>query len=92
MAAVLSKVKHPHVTRRRGLAGNAPVVAGTKFPVRSVVKYVLEQGVTPEELVREFPQLTLPKIYDAISYYYDHQEAVDREIAVNTEAYWRNRV
>jgi uncharacterized protein (DUF433 family) len=61
------------------------VIAGTKFPVRSVVNYVLRQGMTPEELVAEFPHLTLAQVHDALSYYYDHQKEVDRDIAENTE-------
>jgi uncharacterized protein (DUF433 family) len=89
MSTPAQKLEHPHITQAPGLACGAPVVAGTKFPVRSVVQYVLRQGLTPEELVRDFPQLTLPKIYDALSYYYDHKEEIDRELAENTEAVWR---
>jgi uncharacterized protein (DUF433 family) len=50
-----------------------------------VVSYVLRQGVTPEELVAEFHHLTLAQVYDAISYYYDNQAEVDRDLAMNTE-------
>jgi uncharacterized protein (DUF433 family) len=87
-ATTLQQTTHLYVIRRADLAGGSPVVAGTKFPVRSVVQYVLRQGLTPEELVREFPQLTLPKIYDALSYYYEHQEEIDRELQENTEDFW----
>lgn len=80
---------HPYVQQLTGLAGGASVVTGTKFPVRSVVHYILHQGMTAEELVREFPQLTLPKVYDALSYYYDHKDDLDTEMAANTEAHWR---
>ncbi|MGQ9648600.1 MAG: hypothetical protein ACUVXJ_00635 [Phycisphaerae bacterium] len=37
--------------------------------------------MAPEKLVREFPQLSLPAVYDALSYYYDHQPELDREMA-----------
>lgn len=85
------QVEHPYIVRKDGVASGVAVVIGTKFPVRSVVQYVLRQGMTPEELVREFPQLSLPNVYDAISYYYDHREEVDKELAENTEAHWRKR-
>ena len=91
MSASPTQVEHPYVVRTEGLASGAPVVVGTKFPVRSVIQYVLRQGMTPEELVREFPQLSLPKIYDALSYYYDHRDELDREISENTETHWRDR-
>lgn len=79
------KVRHPHIVVRKGYCGGSPVIAGTKFPVRSVVNYVLRQGMAPEELVAEFRHLTLAQIHDALSYYYDHQGEVERDIAANTE-------
>jgi uncharacterized protein (DUF433 family) len=41
----------------------------------------LLHGLTPEELLQHYPHLTLAAIHDALSYYYDHQETIDREIA-----------
>jgi uncharacterized protein (DUF433 family) len=79
------KVRHPHIEIRKDFCGGSPVIAGTKFPVRSVVSYVLRQGVTPEELVAEFPHITLAQVHDALSYYYDNQREVDGDLAANTE-------
>lgn len=79
------KVRHPHIVSRKGYCGGSPVIAGTKFPVRSVVSYVLRQGMTPEELVAEFHHLSLAQVHDALSYYYDHQEEVDRDLVENSE-------
>ena len=62
------KLRHPHIVSRKGYCGGSPVIAGTKFPVRSVVNYVLRQGMAPEELAAEFPHLTLEQIHDALSY------------------------
>ena len=86
MAKSALKMQHPHIVVLRGYCGGSPVIAGTKFPVRSVVNYVLRQGMTPEELVAEFRHLTLAKVHDALSYYYDHQVEVDRDIVANTES------
>ena len=80
MTSPAHRVEHPYVSRHPDLAGGSAVVVGTKFPVRSVVQYVLKQGMTPEELVREFSQLTLPAVYDALSFYYDHRTELEREI------------
>jgi hypothetical protein len=33
---------------------------------------VLKQGLTPEELVKEFKHLNLSQVYDTLSYYYDY--------------------
>ena len=86
MANVARKSDHPHIVSQPDYCGGSPVIAGTKFPVRSVVNYVLRQGMTPEELVREFPHLRLAQVYDALSYYYDNQASIDQDVADNTEA------
>ncbi len=75
--------KHPYIVSLKTHCGGSPVIAGTKFPVRSVVFYVLRQGMTPEELVKEFSHLTLPQVYDALSYYYENKEKIDKELAIN---------
>lgn len=85
------KVRHPHIVVRRGYCGGSPVIAGTKFPVRSVVNYVLRQGMAPEELVAEFRHLTLAQVHDALSYYYDHQKEMDEDIVANAEDRGRSR-
>lgn len=72
--------KYRHVSEEEGVQGGEPIVEGTRFPVRSVVVYVLREGMLPEELVKEFPQLSLAAVYEALSYYYDHREEMDRLI------------
>ena len=86
MAQTSAKGKHPYVVSRKNYCGGSPIIAGTKFPVRAVVNYVLKQGLAPEELVKEFPHLTLAQVYDALSYYYDHKDDIERELMENTEA------
>lgn len=85
MTKPAQKKDHPYIVSRADYCGGSPVIKGTKFPVRSVVNYVLRRGISPEELVREFSHLTLAQVYDALSYYYDHKEAVDQDLQENLE-------
>ena len=85
MTEPAKNIDHPYIVSEKDLCGGSPVIRGTKFPVRSVVNYVLRQGISPEELVREFSHLTLAQVYDALSYYYDHKQAVDKYLLDNTE-------
>jgi uncharacterized protein (DUF433 family) len=80
-----TKVKHPYVVSLKTHCGGSPVIHGTKFPVRSIVYYILRQGMTPEELVREFSHLSLPQVYDALSYYYENKGEIDTDLAVHEE-------
>ena len=85
MPQTVEKVKHAYIVSRKGYCGGRPIIAGTKFPVSSVVNYILKQGMTPEELVKEFPHLSFSQIYDALSYYYDHKEEMDKDIESSSE-------
>jgi len=47
-------------------------------------------GYTPDELAREFPHLSLSKIYSALSFYHDHAEEIDKEIEEASEEHLKN--
>ncbi len=85
MSRTVEKVKHAYIISKKGYCGGKPIIAETKFPVSSVVNYTLKQGMSPEELVKEFPHLNLSQIYDALSYYYDHKEEIDKDIEGGSE-------
>lgn len=80
-----TRIIHPHVTSTDDVCGGSPVIAGTRFPVRSVVFYILQLGFTPEEVVARFPYLTLAQVHDALAYYYDNRQEIETDIAANRE-------
>ncbi len=40
-------------------------------------------GIAPEEIPTRLPHLTLSAVFDALSYYADHEEEVNRHIHRN---------
>ncbi len=86
-----SKV-HPYITRKKGVCGSRSIIDGTRIPVWSIIKWY-KLGMSIEDIMREFPQLTPSQVHDAFSYYYDNQEEIERDIAENEdEAYIRKMV
>ena len=79
-----TEVSHPYVISRADIAGNKPIIAGTRTRVSTVMAYY-KLGYSPEEVAREFPHLTLSQIHDALSYYYEHREQIDKEIDEESE-------
>ena len=69
------------ITDNRILSGE-PIIKETRTPVRAVVE-LWRQGVPPEEIPNHFPHLTLAQIFDALSYYSDHQEEINAHIERN---------
>jgi uncharacterized protein (DUF433 family) len=47
--------------------GGVPCIRGTRIPVATVVGMVAE-GMTTEEILVDFPQLTLEDIHEALRY------------------------
>lgn len=73
----MSTVAYPHI--EVGPNGRL-YIAGTPFKVRQIVLDHIAYRWGAEEIQREHPQLTLGQIHIALGYYYDHKEALDREI------------
>jgi uncharacterized protein (DUF433 family) len=73
-------LEHPHVECRAGVQDGRPVIRGTRFPVSSIVQNH-RRGLTVDEILLEFPHLSSAAVYDALSYYYDHRDQIDHEIA-----------
>lgn len=82
--------KHAYIQVVDKMTGSQAVIKGTRISVSIIVGY-LRVGETPESLAEKIlPHLTLAQIYDALSYYYDHRDEIEQELAENSEAYGRN--
>ena len=55
---------------------------GTRTPVRAIVE-LWRQGIAPEEIPTHLPHLTLAQVFDALSYYSDHQSEINQHIERN---------
>ena len=74
--------EHPYVVRDDTILGAEPIVVGTRTPVRAVVE-LWRLGVTPDEIPGHLPHLTLAQVFDALSYYADHQAEIQQYIDRN---------
>ena len=64
------------------LLGGEPVIRETKTPIRAVVE-LWRIGITPDEIPQHLSHLTLAQIFDALSYYSDHQEEINEYLLSN---------
>jgi len=69
-----------HVESRADRCGGKPCVAGTRIRVWDVYVWHELQGKSPEEIVTDFPQLTLADVHAALAYYWDNRESIEREM------------
>ena len=77
MASIVSN----HIEKRRDRSGNERAyVAGTRIRVQDVASDHEVHGLTPEQIAREHPQLSLAQVHAALAYYFDHREEVRRQM------------
>src|SRR5688572_33424592 len=77
--------QHPYIEIVERYGGPQPVIKDTRVTVSDIIGY-LQLGETPVSLVHNIlPQLTLAQIYDALSYYHDHQAEIDHILQENSE-------
>ena len=77
-----SATEHYYIVTDDEILGGEPIVKGTRTPVRAIVEH-WRLGVAPEEIPRRLPHLTLAQVFDALSYYSDHQEQINGYIERN---------
>jgi uncharacterized protein (DUF433 family) len=75
-------VEHAYVTRKADTLGGEPIIKGTRTPVRAIVE-LYRLGTSPEEIPSQLPHLNLAQIFDALSYYSDHTDEINRFISLN---------
>jgi uncharacterized protein (DUF433 family) len=74
--------KHRYVVQDSRILGGEPIITETRTPVRAVVE-LWRQSIAPEDIPNRLPHLRLAQVFDALSYYSDHQEEINRHIERN---------
>jgi uncharacterized protein (DUF433 family) len=74
--------QHRYIVTDDRILGGEPIIVGTRTPVRAIVE-IWRLGTGPEEIPGVLPHLTLAQVFDALSYYSDHQEEVNDYIRRN---------
>lgn len=74
--------QHRYIISDPEILGGEPIIAGTRTPVRAVVE-IWRQGAVPETIPVRLPHLTLAQVFDALSYYSDHQAEINDSIESN---------
>jgi uncharacterized protein (DUF433 family) len=73
---VVLPVISEHIETTPGVCGGKPRIAGHRIRVEDIVVWHERQGLSPDEIVARFPQLSLGDVYAALAYYHDHGEAI----------------
>lgn len=73
-------VSQEHIEITPGVCGGKPRIAGTRIRVQDVYVWHELHGQTADEIVSNFPQLTLADVHAAMSYYWDHRAEIQAQM------------
>ena len=79
---MIQATAHRYVVTNDQILGGEPIIEGTRTPVRAIVE-LWRQGLAPETVPTRLPDLSLAQVFDALSYYCDHEEEIHQHIDRN---------
>ncbi|HLO89338.1 MAG TPA: DUF433 domain-containing protein [Nostocaceae cyanobacterium] len=79
---MIQTTEHFYIVRNNEILHGEPIIKNTRTPVRAIVE-MWRLGVSPEEIPHRLPHLKLSQVFDALSYYLDHQEEINQYIEQN---------
>jgi uncharacterized protein (DUF433 family) len=79
---MMQRTEHLYIVTDDHILSGEPIILGTRTPVRAIVE-LWRQGIVPETIPTHLPHLTLAQVFDALSYFSDHQDEINRYIERN---------
>jgi uncharacterized protein (DUF433 family) len=69
-----------YIVKTPGVCSGQPRIAGTRIKVKHVYTWVEQMGMTPAQVVAEYPHLTRAQVHAALAYYWSHQAEIHQDI------------
>ena len=68
------------------------IITSPRIAVRAIAGYY-QLGMSVDEILQSLPHLTQSKVHAALTFYFDHQGKIDRDLRRNSDVnYWRKQV
>jgi uncharacterized protein (DUF433 family) len=65
-----------------GICGGRPRIDGHRIQVEDIAIWHERMGMSPDQIVSEYPSITLADVHAALAYYYENRERIDADIEV----------
>jgi uncharacterized protein (DUF433 family) len=70
-----------HIDTSPDVCGGKPRIAGTRIRVEDIYVWFELQRKSAEEIVSDFPQLSMGDVFAAMAYYWDHRDEIQRQMS-----------
>lgn len=69
-----------YIAKTPGVCGGQPRIAGTRIKVKHVYIWVERMGMTPSQVVADYPHLTMAQVHAALAYYWSHPQEIHEDL------------
>lgn len=76
----MTDVIRSHIEIVQGAGGPKARIAGQRIRVEDIVIWHEHLRMSPDEIVDQFPNLTLADVHAALAYYWDNREEMERQM------------
>lgn len=80
--SIFAETSSRYVTRNPEILSGEPIIIGTRTSIRAIVG-LWRLRILREEILNHLPHLTLAQVFDALSFYLDHQAEINEYIERN---------
>jgi uncharacterized protein (DUF433 family) len=77
---IMSQTTVERIVSKTDVCGGRPCIAGTRIRVQDIYVWHELQGHSADEIVSDFPQITMSDVYAALSYYWNHRDEMQRQM------------
>jgi uncharacterized protein (DUF433 family) len=81
----MEDVIHKHISKTMGVCGGRACIAGHSIRVMDVVVLHDKRGMSPAEIVHQYPGITLADVHAALAYYFDNRAEIEAEFRQDEE-------
>jgi uncharacterized protein (DUF433 family) len=74
-----------HIECTPGVCGGKPRIAGHRIRVQDIAVWHELEGLSADEIVAQYPQLSLGDVYAALTYFHDHREEIRQSMKEDEE-------
>jgi len=66
--------------RPSAIHGQKACIAGTRISVQDIYVWHELMGKSPDQIVLEYPFLTMAQVHSALAYYYEHADEIRQQV------------
>lgn len=70
--------KHLYIVKDPEIYEGKAIIKGTRIPVVSIINHY-RCGMSIEDILEGYPNITPAQLFNALSYYFDNKEEIDKE-------------